>query len=49
MTSQRKAKRQLDRWHRYFSRYPWHLCTPGILRAYDRRVDAQYAKLRRSA
>lgn len=47
MTSQRKARRRLESWHRYFRKYePWHYCTPGILRAYDRRVRASYAAIR---
>jgi hypothetical protein len=40
--SVRKARRQLDRWHRYFRKYePWHMATPGLLRAYNRWVAAQ--------
>jgi hypothetical protein len=44
--SRRRTKQRLERWHRYFRRYPWHLCTPGILRAYDRAVAGQYAGIR---
>jgi hypothetical protein len=39
--SKRKAKRQFDRWSRYFRKYePWHYATPGMLRAYNRWVQA---------
>ena len=47
MTSKRKAKRQLERWFRYFRKYePWHMSTPGLERAYDCKTRAFYAKLR---
>ena len=44
--SKRRAKRRFDRWNRYFAHYePWHLATPGMLRAYDACVRADYAQL----
>ncbi len=48
MTSMRKANRRFERWNKYYRKYPWHYATPGMLRAYDRIVAADYAKLRRS-
>ena len=46
--SKRKAKRQFDRWNRYFTHYePWHMPTPGMLRAYDACVRADAASQRR--
>lgn len=43
--SVRKAKRRLDRWDRYFRKYPWHMATPGMERAYNAWVRATYAEL----
>jgi hypothetical protein len=44
--SKRKARRRFERWNRYFRKYePWHLATPGFLRAYDALVRADYAQL----
>jgi hypothetical protein len=44
--SVRRAKRRFDRWSRYFRHYePWHIATPGMLRAYDAYVRASYARI----
>jgi hypothetical protein len=46
--SKRRAKRRFDRWVRYFKPYePWHYATPGMERAYNALVHADYAQLRR--
>lgn len=48
--SKRKAKRNLDKWFRYFRKYePWHMSTPGLEKAYDRKNAAFYAGLRNRA
>jgi hypothetical protein len=44
--SKRKAHRKFRRWVRYFRHYePWHMATPGMERAYDACVRADYARL----
>ena len=47
MSSKRKIRRSLERWHRYYRRYPEQYCGPGILVAYNRLAHAQYAQIRR--